>query len=170
MNWSYFFIAGQKIKKKSRPKKLVKSNKSISRKKFVAKFHFLQFQKWPKINIWTGKKLKMQFHEKKIMIYLISRVFCLEFLKFSGPLCVRRKLIKERMYCKREGRLSKKEYYRYLLLTLNRIKKISHNTTFLSVFLYIQYTQHSSIMCMYFFKILQIILLVKEITGFFSDQ
>ena len=27
----------------------------------------------------------MQFHEKKL-IYLISRVFCLDFLKFSGPL------------------------------------------------------------------------------------
>jgi len=31
-------------------KKLVKSNKSISRKIFLTKFHFLQFQKWPKIN------------------------------------------------------------------------------------------------------------------------
>ena len=36
--------------KKSRPKKLVKSNKSISGR------IFLQFQKWPKINYWTGKK------------------------------------------------------------------------------------------------------------------
>ena len=44
--------------KKSRPKKLVKSNKSISRKIFLTKFHFLQFQKWPKINFWTGKKFK----------------------------------------------------------------------------------------------------------------
>ena len=32
-------------------KKFVKSNKSISRKKiFLTKIHFLQFQKWPKIN------------------------------------------------------------------------------------------------------------------------
>ena len=36
--------------KKSRPKKLVNSNKSISRKNFLTNFHFLQFQKWPKIN------------------------------------------------------------------------------------------------------------------------
>ena len=40
---------GQKIKK-SPAKKLVKSNKSISRKNFLTKIHFLQFQKWPKIN------------------------------------------------------------------------------------------------------------------------
>ena len=39
--------------KNSRPKKLVKSNKSISRKKF-----FLQFQKWPKINFCTREKFK----------------------------------------------------------------------------------------------------------------
>ena len=35
-----------------------------------------------------GKSLKlskMQFHGKKILIHLISRVFCLEFFKFSGP-------------------------------------------------------------------------------------
>ena len=49
---------GQKIKN-SRPKKLVKSIKSISRRKFfLTKFHFLQFQKWSKINLWTGKKFK----------------------------------------------------------------------------------------------------------------
>ena len=35
--------------KKPRPKKLVKSNKSISGKKISPKIHFLQFQKWPKI-------------------------------------------------------------------------------------------------------------------------
>ena len=32
----------------------------------LMKFHFLQFLKWPKINFWTGKSLKlpkMQFHE-----------------------------------------------------------------------------------------------------------
>ena len=32
------------------PEKLVKSNKSISQIFFLAKFHFFQFQKWPKIN------------------------------------------------------------------------------------------------------------------------
>ena len=36
--------------KMSRPENFVKSNKSISRKNFLAKFHFLQFQKWQKIN------------------------------------------------------------------------------------------------------------------------
>ena len=41
--------SGPENLKKSRPKKLVKSNKSISRKNFLAKFHFLQLQKWPKI-------------------------------------------------------------------------------------------------------------------------
>ena len=60
--------------KKSRPQKLVKSNKSISRKFFLTKFHFLQFQKWPKINFWTGKRLKlpeMQYLEE-IFIYLFD--------------------------------------------------------------------------------------------------
>ena len=41
---------GQKIKKIPDQQKLVKLNKSIPRKNFLAKFHFLQFQKWPKIN------------------------------------------------------------------------------------------------------------------------
>ena len=39
---------GQKILK-SPGQKIVKSNKSISRIIFFATFHFLQFQKWPKI-------------------------------------------------------------------------------------------------------------------------
>ena len=46
--FSCIHTAGQKIFKKSRPKKLVKSNKSISQNFFLAKFHFLQFQKCPK--------------------------------------------------------------------------------------------------------------------------
>ena len=41
---------GQKNKKSPGQKEIVKSNKSISRKSFSTKFHFLQFQKWPKIN------------------------------------------------------------------------------------------------------------------------
>ena len=45
--------------KKSRLKKLVKSMKSISRKIFLSKFHFLQFQKWANINFCTGKKFKI---------------------------------------------------------------------------------------------------------------
>ena len=36
--------------KKSRPKKLVKSNKSFSENFFLTKFYFLPFQKWPKFN------------------------------------------------------------------------------------------------------------------------
>ena len=42
--------SGTEKLKKSRPKKLMKSNKSISRNIFLTKFHFLPFQKWPKIN------------------------------------------------------------------------------------------------------------------------
>ena len=52
--------------KKSRPKKLVKSI-NFTKKKIMTNFHILQFQKWPKINFWTGKKFKiekMQFHVK----------------------------------------------------------------------------------------------------------
>ena len=45
-----YHSVGQKIKKKVQTKKLVKSYKSISQKNFFFKFHFLQFQKWPKIN------------------------------------------------------------------------------------------------------------------------
>ena len=44
----------------------MESNKSISQKFILTKFHFLQFQKWPKINFEVGKSLKlpkMQFHE-----------------------------------------------------------------------------------------------------------
>ena len=51
--------------KKVQAKELMKSNELISRIIFLTKLHFLQFQKWP----------KMQFHVKKIFIYLISRVF-----------------------------------------------------------------------------------------------
>ena len=72
-------------------------------KAFFAKFHFLQFQNWPKINFRTEKSLKlpkMQFHEK--IFYLISMenikknceinlfdfttFFCLDFVKLSGLL------------------------------------------------------------------------------------
>ena len=47
---SYILNHNEPEIKMSRSKKLVKSNKSISRKKILAKFHFLLFQKWPKIN------------------------------------------------------------------------------------------------------------------------
>ena len=71
--------SGPENLKKSRPKKLVKSNKSISEKIFLAKFHFLRFQKWPKIYFSTGKKFKIAkkaiFHEFFFFIYLILQVF-----------------------------------------------------------------------------------------------
>ena len=51
--------------KKSRPKKLVKSNKSISQKNFLTKIHFFPFQKWPKFNFWTGKTAKNAISRKK---------------------------------------------------------------------------------------------------------
>ena len=80
----------------SRPKKLAKSNKSISRKFFLTKFHFLLFQKWPKINFWTRKKFKYYQKcnfTKIVFIYLVSRVFfCLDFFKFCGPLWLIRKI------------------------------------------------------------------------------
>ena len=81
---------GQKNLKSPCKKNLVNSKKSISRNFILTKFHFLQFQKWPKINFWTEKKFeklpKMQFHEK-FLIYLISRVFLPGLFLFSGPLC-----------------------------------------------------------------------------------
>ena len=65
--------------KKSRPKKLVKSNKSISRKFYFDQIpFFLQFQKWPKINFRTRKKFKTArnaISQKKFLVYLISWVF-----------------------------------------------------------------------------------------------
>ena len=49
--------SGPENLKKSRPKKLVKSNKINFTKIFLTKFHFLPFLKWPKINFWTGEKV-----------------------------------------------------------------------------------------------------------------
>ena len=57
--------------KKSRSKKLVKTNKSTSRKNFLTKIHFLRFQKWPKINFWTEKKFKTEYFPWKLKFYLI---------------------------------------------------------------------------------------------------
>ena len=48
----------RKFNKVQAKKKLMKSNKSISRTFFCQISFFLQFQKWPKINFWTGKKFK----------------------------------------------------------------------------------------------------------------
>ena len=45
----------------------------------MTKFHFLQFQKWPKINFWTENKFNIAknaiSHKKFFLIYLISRPF-----------------------------------------------------------------------------------------------
>ena len=49
---------GQKILKNPGQKKIVKSNKSISRIFLGPISNFLQFQKWPKINFCTGKMFK----------------------------------------------------------------------------------------------------------------
>ena len=42
----------------SGPEKLKKSRSKFHEKLFLTKFHFLQSQKWPKINFWTLKKFK----------------------------------------------------------------------------------------------------------------
>ena len=70
---------GQKIKKKSRPKKLVKSNKSIS--------IFCNFKNGQKSIFELVKSLKLpkiQFHKKKL-IYLISLVYLSGLFKIFWP-------------------------------------------------------------------------------------
>ena len=55
----------------------------------MTKFHFLQFQKRPKITFWTGKKFKTAknaISRKKIRFIRFYEFFCLDFFKFSGPL------------------------------------------------------------------------------------
>ena len=49
---------------------------------------FCNFKNGQKSIFELGKLPKMQFHEKKILIYLISRVFCLDYFIFSGPLWI----------------------------------------------------------------------------------
>ena len=75
--------SGPKNLKKSRPKKLVISNNSISRKFFWPNFIFGHFR-----NFSTGKRFKTAknaISQRKKIIYLISRVFCLNFLKIFLP-------------------------------------------------------------------------------------
>ena len=80
--------------KKYSPKKLLKSNKSIIQNFILTKFNFLQFQKWPKINFWTVKKLKtdinsisrnflLNFHEKYDKKFFVKLNF-IELIFFSG--------------------------------------------------------------------------------------
>ena len=61
-------------------------------KNFV-KFYFLQFQKWPKINFWTGKKFKTAKNAVSRnnfwIIFWFHKFFSLDFFKFSGPLWYR---------------------------------------------------------------------------------
>ena len=75
--------------KKSRPKKFVKSNKSISRIFFWSNSIFLQFQKWAKTNFWTGKKFRPPKNaisrKKYFLIYLISRFFLPGLFKIFWP-------------------------------------------------------------------------------------
>ena len=82
----------RKLKKVQAKKNLVKSNKSIWRKILLPKFHFLQFQNWPKINFWTRKKFKTAknaISRKKFFWFIwFHEFFCLDFFKFSGPLWI----------------------------------------------------------------------------------
>ena len=79
-------MVGQKILKSPVQKKLVKSNKSISRKNFFTKFHFLQFHKRPKITFWTGenfKNAKIAISRKKVFdLFDFTSFFARTFLNF----------------------------------------------------------------------------------------
>ena len=66
----------RKIKKSMQKKKLVKSNKSILRKFFLAKFYFLPFQKWLKINFWAGKKFKTAKNAISRKKFWPNSIFC----------------------------------------------------------------------------------------------
>ena len=55
-NSFYVYHSGPENLKKTRPKNSWNQiRKSIWRNFILTKFHFLQFQKWPKINFWTRK-------------------------------------------------------------------------------------------------------------------
>ena len=96
MPYTYFladfgcpFHSGRENLKKSMPKNNCEVKYINFTIFFLAKFNFLLFQNWPKINFSTGKKFKTAKNaiwRNKILIYLISRVFFyLDFFKFSGP-------------------------------------------------------------------------------------
>ena len=83
--------------KKSRAKKLVKSNKSISLIFFLPYSTFCYFKNGQKSIFELGKSLKLpklQFHEKNFFdLFHLTKVikrfdefFCLDCFKFSGPL------------------------------------------------------------------------------------
>ena len=55
----------------------------------LTKFHFLQCQKWPKINFWTGKKFetaKNAISWKKIDLFDFTSIMPGLFFRFCGPL------------------------------------------------------------------------------------
>ena len=56
---------------------------------FLTKFHFLQFQKWPKINFWTREKFKTAKNTNWFIWF--HEFFCLDFFKYSGVLWNTRK-------------------------------------------------------------------------------
>ena len=62
--------------KKVQAKKVVKSNKSISQKMFLTNFHYLQFQKWPKISFCTGENCqKCNFTKTKNDLFDFTSFF-----------------------------------------------------------------------------------------------
>ena len=69
---------------KSRTKKLVKSNKSISQNPFfaISKMAKNQFLRWENVSNYQ----KCNFTKKKFLIYLISRFFLPGIFTYSGPL------------------------------------------------------------------------------------
>ena len=85
---NYPALYGPDYLKKSRPKKLVKSNKSISRNFILTQFHFLQFQKWQKTIFQLWKKFKTAKNaisrKKFFFFYLfdLTSFFAWTFLNF----------------------------------------------------------------------------------------
>ena len=78
--------------KKVQAKKLVKSNESISRNFSLTNINFLQFQKWPKINFWTGQKFKTAknaISRKMFWLIWFHEFFCMDFLSFLAHCVVR---------------------------------------------------------------------------------
>ena len=54
----------------------------------MTKCHFLYFQKWPKLNFWTGKILKTAKNAISQNWFIgFHHLFYLYFFKFSGLLC-----------------------------------------------------------------------------------
>ena len=85
LNLFTYIHSGPEALKKSRPKKLVKSNKSISRKFFWPKSIFCNFKNGQKSIFELGKSLKlpkMQFHENFFWFIWFHKFFAWTFLNF----------------------------------------------------------------------------------------